>query len=270
MAKVERILAQLQEEAAVRGASWLQDTVGTVLQCPEPLSGTRGHRSRPPERYSPDRHAGPQRRAGGSDAGTLSGLVAKRAAVVARGSPVRSYGQHRGSLQAQQQGPMVAARPTRRRVSVSVDPAPRRMSQESGHPAQRAMAAVPGPSNTAAGDRGRLNRGRRSGLAHGRAEAGGTEESYTGPSKAVQKSAKGYAAWRQGRMSAAPAATRAVSSGELSSEDEVGLELRSPGELSGSEKEAGPLAGSVMLEENGRSAVQPGKTFINTYCGRVW
>lgn len=89
MADVESILAQLQEEAAVRGASWLQDTLGTVLQGREPLSGTRGWRSSPPEQFSTDRHAGPQQRAGGSDAGTLAGPAAKWAAVLARGSLVR-------------------------------------------------------------------------------------------------------------------------------------------------------------------------------------
>ncbi|XP_073479765.1 uncharacterized protein [Aquarana catesbeiana] len=44
MADVERILAQLREEAAVRGASWLQDTLGTVLQGSEPLPGPAASR----------------------------------------------------------------------------------------------------------------------------------------------------------------------------------------------------------------------------------
>ncbi|XP_073487426.1 coiled-coil domain-containing protein 152 [Aquarana catesbeiana] len=63
-------------------------------------------------------------------------------------------------------------------------------------------------------------------------------------------------------MSAALAATRAVSPGGLSSEEEAVMELRSPGEQSRSEEETGPLE-SVRLEENRRSAdgstpVQPG------------
>lgn len=126
------------------------------------------------------------------------------------------------------------------------------------------MVAVPGLSNTAAGDRKENDRGRRSGLVHGRAEAGRTEVQCTGPGKAVQKSSEGYAARRQGRRSAVLAATRAASHGGPSSEEEEGLELRSPGNQSGSDEEAGPLTGSVRSEEHGRSAegstpVQPGK-----------
>lgn len=97
-------------------------------------------------------------------------------------------------------------RPTRRRDSVSAGPSPtiRRLSQEighavqrrmasqgTGHTEQRAMVAVPGLSNTAAGDRKENDRGRRSGLVHGRAEAGRTEVQCTGPGKAVQKIIRG-------------------------------------------------------------------------------
>lgn len=97
-------------------------------------------------------------------------------------------------------------------------------------------------------------------MAPGRAEAGGTEELCTGPGKAVQKSSKGYAAEARPDVSS----SRAVSPGGLSSEEEVKLELRSPGEQSGSEEEAGPPTGSVRSEDNGWSAdgsipVQPGE-----------
>lgn len=66
-----------------------------------------------------------------------------------------------------------------------------------------------------------------------------------------KKSSEGYAARRQGRRSAVLAATRAASHGGPTSEEEEGLELRSPGNQSGSDEEAGPLIGSVRSEEHG-------------------
>lgn len=102
MASVEELLPQFREQAAVRGPDWLQDTLGPVLQEPaagvveEGRMGGRSPRSKPLERFSPDRFTAALLQSGGTISGPQAGPPAKRCAVSAGGVRCRPPGMVKG------------------------------------------------------------------------------------------------------------------------------------------------------------------------------
>lgn len=262
-------MAQLREEAAVRGAEWLQETIAAAIRVPnaQAREGERGsiraRRSRPPERFSPDRVTYSQRHPGNMAASVPGGPPAKRAAgrerVSGRAAPT---GQERSPA-----GGLTGERPTSSRRAGSASPAPRKTAGSSAIAAAAMPGGVPGPSISSAGDR--QNRGRnRTGVPTTRAEACRTAVAHTGPGKAVQKSTEGFAARRKGRMAYGTAAAVNIPGGPASDEgEESGRSGRE--EMSGSEEETAQLPGRMGPGENRRSAdgatpMQPG--FGDFFC----
>lgn len=111
-----------------------------------------------------------------------------------------------------------AGRPSRRGRAGSASPTPRMTAEGSTIIEARETAIVPRPANSAAGDKRREDRGS-SGRTEGRAESSRTVVSHTGPAKAVQKTAGGYAARKRGRMEKT-AEAMVTRPGRLSSEEE--------------------------------------------------
>ncbi|XP_073476856.1 uncharacterized protein [Aquarana catesbeiana] len=254
MSDLEGLMSQLREEAAVRGAEWLQETISAAIRAPSaPASeGERGshraRRSRPPERFSPDRVTNSQRHPGNMVQNVQGGPPAKRSAgrerVSGRAAPT---GQERIPA-----GGRTGDRPNSGRRAGSASPAPRKTAVSSAIAANATPAVVPGPSSTSAGDR--QDRGRnRTGLLPTRAEAGRTAVAHTGPGKAVRKSTGGFAARRKERMAGSAAAAVNVPGGPVSdAEEDAG---RSEGEeMSGSEEETAQLHRRMGPGESRRSA----------------
>lgn len=269
MSDLEGLMSQLREEAAVRGAEWLQETISAAIRAPSaPASeGERGshraRRSRPPERFSPDRVTNSQRHPGNMVPNVQGGPPAKRSAgrerVSGRAAPT---GQERIPA-----GGRTGDRPNSGRRAGSASPAPRKTAVSSAIAANATPAVVPGPSSTSAGDR--QDRGRnRTGLLPTRAEAGRTAVAHTGPGKAVRKSTGGFAARRKERMAGSAAAAVNVPGGPVSdAEEDAG---RSEGEeMSGSEEETAQLHRRMGPGESRRSAdgatpMQPGELTHDT------
>lgn len=241
MAELEGLMAQLREEAAVRGAEWLQETIAAALQgstreaSGEERSGTRASRSRPPERFSPDRMTSAQRHSGSLSSRLPGGPPAKRAAGRERAS---GRAPPAGREERHARDP-ATARPQSRRHTESASPAPRMTAGSAAIASAALHGGIPGPSSSAAGDRQRGERSR-AGLTTTGVEASRAEVAHTGPGKAVRKSTGGFTARRRGRMASNAAAAVHIPGGPPSdSEEEPGRSGRE--EESGSEEEAAPL-----------------------------
>ena len=275
MSGMEELFSQLREQAEERGQDWLQGVLGPVLERPTgviPAAGTSGgraRRSRPPDRFSPERFA-PSARQGGGSAGVQAGPPAKRSAGRAAGSPVRIPGQTSRPALERGGASGAAARPSRTCGRGNTRPAPASATRGSGPSPGRGDARVPRPSGSAAGG-GRVEDQAEEGSSG--AEAGRAEVPSTGPGKAVQKSVGGYATRRRDRMAADPAAAVAVMPCRPGLDEEMSDGPLSVGELVESEEEEPPPRRVAAVESRrsagGAAPAQSGKFNLPLSVGDV-